>query len=161
MERGGALVKEKMGFNVDGEFLLVNDNTVTDKIQPKASSILPLKTGQVIEYHIRVENSELRNYVAVMVPFAAGFEILNPELATSPPEAKPSGKLTRTPSYSFYGDDKVVFYYDSLPKGIYNFYFRVKASFEGNFSNPPARAELMYDTRYWGTSDGTFIEIKE
>mgnify|MGYP001764349108 CR=1 FL=1 len=76
-----------------------------------------------------------------------------------PREATPLGRLTAPPSYSVYGDDRVVFYYDSLPKGTYGFYFRERASFIGSFAQPPARAELMYDLGVRGRSNGTEIRI--
>ena len=64
------------------------------------------------------------------------------------------------PSYTLYEDDRVTYYYDHLPKGTYDFYFRLRASFEGSFTHPPARAELMYDARLFGRSDGTRIVIR-
>ncbi len=79
--------------------------------------------------------------------------------AGAPREATPLGRLTAAPSYAIYGDDRVVFYYDWLPRGTYSFYFRVRASFLGSFAQPPARAELMYDSRVHGRSGGAEIRI--
>ena len=84
---------------------------------------------------------------------------MNPELATSPKEASPAGKLTLKPTFTLYEDDQVTFYYESLPKGSYDFFFRVRASFAGSYTHPPARAELMYDSSVKGRSSGTRIEI--
>jgi alpha-2-macroglobulin len=112
-----------------------------------------------VEEHTRVINFEDRTFVAVSVPMAAGLEPLNPSLAGAPPEAKPSGALTLAPTYAIYGDDSVVFYYNTLPKGTYDFYYRARASFEGAFSQPPARAELMYKLDVMGRSDGTEVRI--
>jgi len=117
--------------------------------------------GQIIEDHVRVINPKLHHYVAVQVPLAAGMELLNPTLATAPPEAHPSKALTRSPSYAAYYDDSVTFYYDTLGKGTYDFYFRVRAMVPGSFVQPAVRAELIYDRSVWGSSAGTRIEIKE
>ena len=103
----------------------------------------------MVEEHIQVVNPKNRNYVAVMVPLAAGMEPLNPRLATAPPEAAPAGKLTQAPSYVAFMDDYVAFYYDSLPAGTYDFYFRTRASTSGSFIQPPAKAEMMYDSAVW------------
>jgi uncharacterized protein YfaS (alpha-2-macroglobulin family) len=116
--------------------------------------------GQVVEEHVQVVNPKNRNYVAVMVPLAAGMEPLNPGLATAPPEAKPAGQLTMAPSYVAFMDDYVAFYYDSLPAGTYDFYFRTRSSTGGSFTQPPAKAEMMYDSAVWGNTPGARIEIK-
>ncbi len=55
----------------------------------------------------------------------------------------------------------MVFYYDTLPKGNYHFYFRARASFSGTFSQPPARAELLYSLATFGRSDGAEVRITE
>jgi alpha-2-macroglobulin len=116
--------------------------------------------GQVIEEHVQVVNPRNRNYVAIVVPLAAGMEPLNPNLATAPPEARPAGKLTQTPSYVAFMDDHVAFYYDSLPAGTYDFYFRTRASINGSFIQPSAKAEMMYDSAVWGTTPGARINIE-
>ena len=52
--------------------------------------------------------------------------------------------MTQEADYAQYKDDEVIFYYDTLPKGTYDFYFRLKASIAGSFVHPPAKAEMMY-----------------
>jgi uncharacterized protein YfaS (alpha-2-macroglobulin family) len=115
--------------------------------------------GDVVEEHVRVVNPKDRHYVAVAVPLGAGMEPLNPNLATAPPEAKPRGTLSLRPTYAAYLDDEVTFYYDTLPKGTYDFYFRTRASTEGTFLQPAARAEAMYDGAVRGNSAGARLEI--
>jgi alpha-2-macroglobulin len=116
--------------------------------------------GQIIEEHVQVVNPRNRNYVAIMIPLAAGMEPLNPNLATAPPEARPAGKLTQTPSYAAFMDDHVAFYYDSLPAGTFDFYFRTRASTTGSFIQPSAKAEMMYDSAVWGSTPGARINIE-
>ncbi len=116
--------------------------------------------GQVVEEHVQVVNPKGRNYVAVVVPLAAGMEPLNPNLATAPPEARPAGKLTQAPSYVAFMDDYVAFYYDALPAGTYDFYFRTRASMSGSFIQPSAKAEMMYDSAVWGRTPGARINIQ-
>ena len=119
-----------------------------------------LTVGDVLEDHVEVVSNAARHFVAVSVPLAAGLEPLNPKLATAPPEATPTGTLTAAPSYVAYLDDQVVFYYDQLPKGTYHFYFRTRATVPGQFTQPQARAELMYDEAVHGESVGARIEVK-
>jgi uncharacterized protein YfaS (alpha-2-macroglobulin family) len=120
---------------------------------------LSLAVGQVVEDHVQVVNPEARTYVAVVVPLAAGLEVLNPRLATAPPEAKPRGALTKEPTYVAFLDDQVAFYYDTLPAGTYDFYFRTRAQTEGRFTQPGAKAEMMYDASVVGASAGAEVTV--
>jgi hypothetical protein len=95
-----------------------------------------------------------------VVPLAAGLEPLNPRLATAPPEAAPAGSLTRQPTYAAYLDDQVAFYYDSLPAGSYDFYFRTRATVPGSFVQPPAKAEMMYDGATRGSGAGARVTVE-
>ncbi|MFT5534275.1 MAG: hypothetical protein ACI802_002521 [Candidatus Paceibacteria bacterium] len=121
--------------------------------------VVKLHVGDVVEEHVEVISNTLRNYVAIVVPLAAGQEPLNPKLATAPQEATPSGTLTTTPSYVAYLDDQVAYYYDELPKGTHHFYFRTRATVAGQFTQPQATAELMYDAAVHGESFGARVEV--
>lgn len=159
---GNEITSVNKGFAISREHLCYDKNNYLSMKNPvKTGELLEYDLEEVIEEHVRVINSETAYYVAIRVPLASGFEPLNPALATSPKEAKPVGHFTRQPSYSMYEDDHVTFYYDQLPKGTYDFYFRVRANFEGDFIQPPATCELMYDLSKSGRSDGTKIIIKE
>lgn len=121
--------------------------------------VLRLTVGDVVEDHVVVVTPDATHHVAIAVPLAAGLEPLNPRLATAPPEATPTGTLTLAPSYAAYLDDQVVFYYDTLPKGTYHFYFRTRATVAGHYTQPAARAELMYNEAVYGTTPGARIEV--
>ncbi len=120
-----------------------------------------LKLGTVIEEHVEVVNSEDRQYVVIHVPLAAGMEPMNPELAVSPPEARPEGKISLQPDYMEMRDHYTAWYYDVLPKGTYHFYFRTRASFSGRFTQPGAYACMMYDLDKTGSSPGIHVRIAQ
>lgn len=121
---------------------------------------LQARVGDVIEEHIQIVNPDERHYVAITSPLAAGLEPLNPRLATAPPEAAPTGQLTTTPSHVQYLDDRVVWHYETLPKGTHDFYYRVRATVDGTFAQPPATAEMSYDRAVRGQSPGAAVEVK-
>jgi len=150
------------GFSVQREWLklLAPEQPPQHQRIEKAGQQLNIHIGDIIEEHVEIVNAENRTYVAVVVPLAAGLEPMNPQLATAPAEAKPQGKITRAPTYANYADDQVVFYYDSLPKGVYHFYFRTRASIKGNFIQPAAYAELMYEEAVNGNSPGAKVIIE-
>jgi uncharacterized protein YfaS (alpha-2-macroglobulin family) len=158
---GDRVKQANEGFVVEREMLVYSAaDHPPDRVKAVAGETRELAMGTLVEEHIRVVNAEDRHYVAVQAPLAAGFEPLNPNLATAPPEARPSGSLTLEPSYAQYLDDRVTFYFDTLPKGTYDFYFRVRASIAGSFTQPPARAEMMYKLPVYGNSDGTRVRIR-
>jgi len=56
-------------------------------------------------------------------------------------------------------DDRVAYFYDTLPAGTYDFRFRTRAATPGSFVQPAAKAELMYDAAVRGNSTGARIEV--
>jgi len=159
---GSQAAAKSSGFVVTREYFRIREGgqppeRVTLSEPGKTQS---LRVGDVIEEHVQVVNPQARNYVAVVVPLAAGIEPLNPALATAPPEAKPRGTLTLVPTYTSFMDDSAAFYYNTLPAGTYDFYFRVRAYTEGSFNQPPAKAEMMYDAAVAGNSNGTRIVVQ-
>jgi uncharacterized protein YfaS (alpha-2-macroglobulin family) len=126
----------------------------------KAGKTFTFKVGDVLEDHVQVVNPDDRYHVAIVVPLAAGMEPMNPSLATAPPEATPSAGPTLPPTYADYADDEVAFFYDYLPKGTYDFRFRVKAFTPGRYVQPAARVEQMYDASVTGHSPGAKIVVE-
>jgi hypothetical protein len=120
---------------------------------------IDLKVGDVVEDHVELVNPADHYHVAVVIPLAAGMEPLNPALATAPPEAKPLGETTLAPSYVAFLDDQVAYFYDELPKGTYQFSFRTRAQIPGQFIQPAAYGELMYDGSVNGNSNGARVVI--
>ncbi len=125
----------------------------------QAGITLHYNVGDVIEDHLEVVNPEERHYVAITVPLAAGMEPMDPALATAPPEATPSAPPTLAPSYVAFLDDKVSYYYDTLPAGTYDFYFRTKAAVPGRFIQPAAQAVMMYKDSVTGNGAGAVVVI--
>jgi len=75
------------------------------------------------------------------------------------PREGPSKSLTLPPTYVAFLDDHVAFYYDELPAGTYDFYFRTRATTPGSFVQPSAFAEMMYDSAVTGQSAGARVKI--
>lgn len=160
---GSQAAPESQGFVVTRELLRMggkNEGKPAERLRLETpGSSAEFAIGEVVEEHVRVVNPADRHYVAVSVPLAAGMEPLNPNLATAPPEARTAVKLTATPTYAAYMDDQVTFYYDTLPKGTYDFYFRTRATTAGRFIQPPAQAEMMYDGAVRGNSAGARVIV--
>ncbi len=148
------------GFAVDRTWLVFKDlDAPAIRTQVTAGSALEVQVGDVVEEYTRVVNAEDRVYVAISIPFAAGFDPLNANLATAPPEATPQGQLSKEPTYIRFSDDQIVYFYNELPAGSYDFFVRLKASFEGTYTQPPAFAEMMYQQAVMGRSPGSSVVI--
>ena len=105
---------------------------------------MQVKSGDVIEETAELVNPEDRTHVAISLPLAAGFEPLNPNLATAPAEAQPSIAPTLPPTWISFGDDRVFYAYDSLPKGNYRFAFRTARADGGHLYAAAGDVETMY-----------------
>lgn len=149
------------GFVVKREFIFVDAKGDRRLAVDSAGIPFAMRAGDILEEHIQVQNPKDRLYVAVTAPFAAGLEYMNPRLETSGEEAKPKGATTHAGDYQAFGDDKLVFYFDSMPAGTYDFHYRLRATVEGEFSHPSARAEMMYDMATFGSSPGAKIVVKD
>jgi len=157
---GSQVAAQSNGFVVTRELLLVRKGAPPVKIPLSESGTTQNFTIEdIIEEHVQIVNPKERHYVAIVAPLAAGMEPMNPRLVTAPPEATPEGKTTLNPTYESYQDDQAAFYYNVLPAGTYDFYFRTRATTAGTFIQPGAKAEMMYDSAISGNSNGAKIVI--
>lgn len=131
-----------------------------ERLMPGADGAVRLKLGDVVEEVAELVNPEDRTHVAIRLPIAAGFEPLNPNLATAPAEAVPSAGPTLAPTWTAFADDHVLYAYDRLPKGNYRFVYRLRAQVVGSFTTPPGEAETMYRAGVYGASAGGRVIIE-
>ena len=59
-----------------------------------------------------------------------------------------------------FGDASVTWYFEQLPKGTYDFYFRSRATTRGRFVQPPAFTEAVYDGSIAGSSPGASVRVE-
>jgi len=124
-----------------------------------AGQVISLARGSIVEEHVQLVSPAEHHHVALIIPLAAGMEALNPRLATAPPEASPTGQTTASPDYIDWRDDHVTLYFDALPAGTWDVYFRTRAATPGTFTQPPASAELLFARDVSGNSAGASMII--
>ena len=151
------------GFVVTRELDLVDPKggPMTRTHLDHAGLTVAFHAGDTVEDHLQIVTPVERHYVAITAPLAAGMEPLDPALATAPPEATPSAPPTLAPSYVAFLDDKVSYFYDDLPPGTYDFYFRTKAAVPGRFIQPAPVAVMMYDAAVSGSGAGAVVQISK
>lgn len=156
-DRVGSL---KAGFIVQRAMTLIPaDGSAPVRKDDQRGAERTMQVGDVVEMHATFTTDVPRHNVAFTVPFAAGFEPLNPELKTSSSEAIPTEHDSAQPTYVQRLDHEVRYYFSHVPRGTYSFHFRLKATTPGSFAQPPAVAELMYDQSVRGRGDGVRVII--
>nr|WP_041927175.1 MG2 domain-containing protein [Methylocystis sp. SC2] len=158
VEPGAKAQPTSDGFTITRQSWRIGSGKAPEKIDSR-DGVLDVKQGDLIEETAELVNPEDRTHVAISIPLAAGYEPLNPNIATAPAEAQPSTAPTLQPSWVSFGDDRVFYAYDSLPKGTYRFAFRLRAQTAGAYTQPPALVEAMYKKGLRATSAGARVEI--
>lgn len=158
-EPGAKAIGFSNGFAITRTLAKVAAGAPPEKLGAGADGAIAVKVGDVIEETVELVNPQDRTHVAIALPLAAGFEPMNPNLATAPAEAQPSAAPTLTPTWTSFGDDRVFYAYDVLPKGNYRFIYRLKAQIAGSFTQPAGLAETMYQKGLQGASAGARIVI--
>jgi hypothetical protein len=151
---------QQRGFAVRRGLIRVNRNAAPERFAiDRGGNTLTFNPGDIIEEHVQVINPETRLFVAVSIPIAAGVEPLNPRLENASSDARPTNRTTNEGSYTAFFDDRVVYFFERMEAGTYDFYFRTQAITEGEFTHPPARAEMMYQMSVYGESAGSRIVV--
>jgi uncharacterized protein YfaS (alpha-2-macroglobulin family) len=152
---------QQHGLVVQREFFLINKDSVPSKVVfDKGGQEIVLTQGDIVEEHIQVKNPSYRQFVAITSPFAAGFEPMNPNLETSGSDAQTIHTTTTNGDYQALLDDQATWYFEQMQPGTYDFYFRLKATTEGEFTHPAAYAEMMYNAKVNGSSAGVKVVVK-
>ncbi len=129
------------------------------RLEPDADGALHLAVGDVVEELDEVVTDADVSQIALNLPLPAGLEPLNPALATATADATPSAAPTLAPSWSGYGDDAVTAVWLALPRGSYSLRTRMRATIPGQFTEPPATAELLYQRGVYGSTTGARVVV--
>ena len=100
-------------------------------------------------------------------PIPAGFEIVNPALATSEaiPQSDPSEIAFRGYWWSRWfdhqnlRDDRAEAFSTWLGAGSYEYTYVARATTPGTFVTPPTRAEQIYEPEVFGRSASTTVTV--
>lgn len=117
---------------------------------------LSVEAGSKIRVTLNIRNTGPRYHVALVDPYPAGFEPLNPNLPTTEP--------TRVNSYSFpfyqMRTHQLEAFADYLHSGRHSFSYEVRATTRGRFQLRAAKIEEMYSPETFGHTDGRVVVIR-
>jgi uncharacterized protein YfaS (alpha-2-macroglobulin family) len=133
---------------------------------------LPFKTGDVVTVKLVVKADAAQKWVAMVDPIPAGFEVLNPKLASGG-TAQPGKPAPQQPSQDPWAkrwgyvqwdhqelrDDRVLWFADNLYGGHYELTYQARATIDGSFSAMPATIEAMYQPHVRGRSTPAKITV--
>ncbi len=123
--------------------------------------------GAQVRVTVAMASSMRRHHVALVDPLPAGLEVINTALATSPrpPQPEPLTRsfwpgIWRWYEHENLRDERVEAFTSLLPAGAYRYSYTARATTQGEFVVPPARAEEMYHPETFGRSDSTRVVIE-
>jgi hypothetical protein len=154
------------GFSVSRRYVLAS---CTDG--PRCPEVRDVKLGDLLRVELAVTSASDRYYVRLEDGLPAGFEAVDPTLATTSqlgqtPEITPSGRgrfwwdwWWPWYSRSELRDEQVVLFADYLPRGSYLYSYEVRATTAGEFRAIPAVAIESYFPEVYGRSDGALLRV--
>jgi uncharacterized protein YfaS (alpha-2-macroglobulin family) len=154
------------GFVVQRRYEPVDD---PEDVSQDSDGVWHIKAGARVRVHITLVADNRRYHVALVDPFPAGLEIINPALAVS------QGNPQEDPSTLRYGwwwwstwyehqnmrDDRAEAFSSLLWDGVYEYTYIARATTPGTFVVPPTKAEEMYSPEVFGRSSSDWVIIKE
>ncbi len=129
-----------------------------------------VKAGARVRVRVTMVNENRRYQVALVDPIPAGFEAMNPALATTGPiPLDPKEQKARGGYWWWYGpwyehqnlrDERVEAFASMLWEGVHEYTYVARATTPGSFVVPPPKAEEMYmpETFGRGASDRVIVE---
>ena len=119
--------------------------------------------GAVLRGEITVVSSEPRDFVVIDAPLPAGLEAINTSLLTTSrryADAEEAQARAAPLTHRELHDDRVLFFVDHLPPGIYHYGYLARATSVGHFVVPSTRAFAMYTPEAFGRTAATALEVK-
>ncbi|HEU4582337.1 MAG TPA: MG2 domain-containing protein [Polyangiaceae bacterium] len=127
--------------------------------------------GDLVLVDLLVTAPALRHYVVIEDPLPAGLEAIDASLATSSadldvdaraPEEDPDHPSPFQSSWyrRELRDDRVLFFVDHMPAGIYHYRYLARATTLGSFVLPPTRVEEMYQPEVFGRTAAGQVEVR-
>jgi alpha-2-macroglobulin len=168
LERGFSVNKGMRSVRV--EALAAALARVPEDMNPSPS----LSAGDLVLIDLVVAAPGLRHFVVIEDPLPAGLEAVDARLATTSAaldvDAAEAGApgAEEAPGSGFQSawyrrelrDDRVSFFVDEMPAGLYHYRYLARATALGRFVVPPTRAEEMYQPEVFGRTAASSVEVR-
>ena len=123
--------------------------------------VTTVTAGDVVRVTLTIQSDESRFLAAVSDPLPAGFEAIDPELASTAPALRGEHRPWWGTVFDHVQrrDSRVDAFATLLPKGGTTFEYTARATTAGTFFAAPPHAEPMYEPEVYGRGAGTTITI--
>ncbi len=151
--------------HVDAEAAESHGYTVARHYEDEHGQVLTsFAAGQLVHVKLVITATANHRWVAVTDPLPAGFEIVDPKLATSvvdeaPVHAERHWWDAVAWDYHESRDDRARWFADMLPAGQQELDYDARATIAGTFVAMPATVEAMYSPDLHGRSDRQTITV--
>jgi uncharacterized protein YfaS (alpha-2-macroglobulin family) len=166
------------GFTVERNYEAVDD---PKDVSRDADGMWHVKAGARVRVRLSMVATSRRYHVALVDPLPAGFEALNPSLATTgsiPRDEKQTGMVEAGNRISINGgygwwwwrpewfehqnlrDDRAEAFTSLLWEGVYKYSYVARATTPGVFVVPPAKAEEMYHPETFGRGKTDRVRVE-
>ena len=163
------------GFTVERSYEGVDD---PKDVSRDSEGLWHIKAGTRVRVRLTMVAAARRYHVALVDPLPAGFETLNPTLATTgsiPGDAQQTGVVEYADRSYGYGwwwwnpqwfehqnlrDERTEAFTSLLWEGVYKYSYVARATTPGDFVVPPAKAEEMYHPETFGRGRTDRVRIE-
>ncbi len=152
------------GFSVTRTYEAADDSA---QVSRDKTGVWRVKAGSLVRIRVSMVAPARRYHVALVDWMPAGFEPLNPALATSQSVPKDQKKDPKVPwwwSRAWYEhqnlrDERAEAFASTVYGGTYEYTYVARATTPGNFVVPPPKAEEMYEPETFGRGAGDRVIV--
>jgi len=168
-DKGAVIAARVIEARVDGGAAISRGFTVARRYtDPAGKELTSFKAGDLVTVKLTVSTTESRRWVALVDPIPAGFEVLNPKLASGGVQ-QPSATSATGSRQSYWNsvqwdhqevrDDRVQWFADFMRAGTFELEYQARATIDGAFTVMPATIELMYEPAVRARTERTAVTV--
>lgn len=122
--------------------------------------------GDLVLVEVKVLAPDSRRFVVVEDPLPAGFVAIDTSLQSGARHQELRDADADMQGYSWawhrreLRDDRVLFFIDEMPSGLYRYRYLARATTAGTFVTPPTVAKEMYQEEVFGRTAATQIRVQ-
>ncbi len=152
------------GFSVRKTMTAVTHNP-TDQERLALTDQNEFKHGGLVLVEVLVVAPTQRRYVVVDDPLPAGLEAIDPNLQVTQGSlqallGEENDGYARAWYRSELRDDRVLYFIDDMPSGVYRFRYLARPTTTGTFVTPPTRALEMYQPEVYGRTASRLVQVQ-
>jgi hypothetical protein len=152
------------GFSVRKKMTTIPSDPLT-KLPADLEDEHQVERGALVLMEVLVVVPTRRRYVVIDDPLPAGLEAIDPSLEIAQASLREllsgGGEGYQTAWHrSELRDDRVLYFVDDMPSGVYRYRYLARATTAGKFLTPPTRAMEMYQPEVYGRTAARTVSVR-